>query len=107
MNKRPSMKRFRALIACLFLTSLAVPSLSSAQSRPQTREGPFIGLGFGYGSLCSTCDGERKAGGIVYLKAGQAVHEAGGIVYLKAGQGLFLKGGAGRVLLGEWRSSGS
>ena len=65
------MKRFGVLIACLFLTSLAVPSLSSAQSRPQTREGFFIGFGLGYGSLgCSTCNGGRKAGGILYLKLG-------------------------------------
>ncbi len=76
MNKRPSMKRVGALIACLFLTSLAVPSLSSAQSRPQTREGFFIGFGFGYGSFgCSTCDGEREAGGILYLKLGGTVNE--------------------------------
>ena len=70
------MKQFGALITCLFLTSLAVPSLSSAQSRPQTREGFFIGFGFGYGSFgCSTCDGEREAGGILYLKLGGTVNE--------------------------------
>ncbi len=70
------MKRFGVLIACLFLTSLAVPSLSSAQSRPQTREGFFIGFGLGYGSLgCSTCNGGRKAGGILYLKLGGTVNE--------------------------------
>ncbi len=69
------MRRFGALIACLWLTSLAVPSLSSAQSRPQS-EGVLGGLGLGYGSFgCSTCDGEREAGGILYLKLGGTVNE--------------------------------
>ncbi len=70
------MRRFGALIACLWLTSLAVPSLSSAQSRPQS-EGVLGGLGLGYGSFaCSTCGGGREAGGTVYLKLGVAVSES-------------------------------
>ncbi len=62
------------LAAALVLATNAEPA--QAQSRPQTREGFFIGFGFGWGSLgCSDCSGERESGLSGYFKLGAAVNQ--------------------------------
>ena len=64
--------RRSAVISVLILLFVALAHTNAqAQSRPQTREGFFIGFGFGWGSLgCSTCGGTRTSGLAGYLKLG-------------------------------------
>lgn len=106
----------------VFLAVLVVlPQYATAQGRPQTREGFFIGFGFGGGSFgCEGC-GDRETGGAGHLKLGGAVSpqllvggesnawtkEEGGArltqanlsaiaqFYPSATSGFFLKGGLG------------
>jgi hypothetical protein len=50
-----------------------VPAAAAAQGHPQTREGFWIGFGFGYGSLgfeCSGCTNDREGAFSGYLKMG-------------------------------------
>lgn len=104
-----------------FLAILGVPHDATAQGRPQTREGFFIGFGLGAGSLgCEDC-GDRETGGAGRLTIGGALspqlllagessawtkEEGGGRLthanvsaivqyYLSATSGFFLKGGVG------------
>lgn len=53
--------------------ALVLVSAASAQGRPQTREGFWIGFGFGYGSLgfdCPGCGTDREGAASGYLKLG-------------------------------------
>lgn len=53
--------------------ALVLVSAASAQGRPQTREGFWIGFGLGYGSLgfdCSGCGSDREGAVSGYLKLG-------------------------------------
>lgn len=60
-------------LALLAAAALALVPALSAQGRPQTREGFWIGFGFGYGSLgCEGC-GEREGAVSGYLKMGGTV----------------------------------
>lgn len=69
------MKRLSGFMVVAAMALLLVPQSSAAQSRPQTREGFFIGFGFGWGSLgCKDC-GDREAGVSGYLKLGGTVNE--------------------------------
>ena len=53
-----------------------MPSVSSAQGHPQTREGFFISFGFGPGSIgCDACGGDRESGLSGYLKLGGTLNE--------------------------------
>jgi len=108
---------FLALLLC------SIPAQGIvAQSRPQTREGFFIGFGLGWGSLgCSDCSGDRQSGFSGYLKLGGTVNDrlllgfesngwakkegnvtlsqgnysAAAYFYPTAESGFFLKGGLG------------
>ena len=115
------MSRSMRLLAVLFLAFLTMPSLSSGQDRPQTREGFFIGAGLGWGSL-GVSDGDgRESAASGYLKLGGTlndqvllgaesnawVKDEGGVsmtvtsvtaiiqFYPSPTSGFFLKGGAG------------
>ena len=51
----------------------ATPVAAAAQGHPQTREGFWIGFGFGYGTLgfeCSGCSSDRAGAFSGYLKMG-------------------------------------
>jgi hypothetical protein len=116
------MNRFVGILLVLLCASLVLPDQSAAQSRPQTREGFFIGFGLGWGSLgCSDCSGDRESGLSGYLKLGGTVNDrlllgfesngwtkeesgvrlsqgnASAVAYFypEAESGLFLKGGLG------------
>lgn len=70
------MKRFVPVAVVLLTGLLTVAGTAFGQGRPQTREGFFIGLGLGWGSLgCSDCDGERENGLSGYLKLGGTVND--------------------------------
>ena len=113
------MSRSISLLSVLSLAFLAMPSLSSGQD--QTREGFFIGAGFGWGSL-GVSDGDgRESAASGYLKLGGTlndqvllgaesnawVKDEGGVsmtvtsvtaiiqFYPSSTSGFFLKGGAG------------
>jgi len=61
----------RHLLAALLL--VAAPAAAAAQGHPQTREGFWIGFGFGYGSLgfeCSGCSSDREGAFSGYLMMG-------------------------------------
>ena len=68
------MRRFVSLV--LFVL-LALPALAEAQSRPQTREGFWIGFGLGGGSFgCDECgDEDRLTGAAAYFKLGGTVNQ--------------------------------
>lgn len=68
------MKR-RVLVAAILMAGCIVEPVS-AQVRPQTRDGFFVGFGLGWGSLgCSDCDGEREPGLSGYFKLGGTVSD--------------------------------
>ncbi|NOT06667.1 MAG: hypothetical protein HOP28_00520 [Gemmatimonadales bacterium] len=106
------------LAAAVFASTTAQ---AQSESRPQTRNGFWIGFGLGYGSLgCEDCD-DRAGAGSAYFKLGGTVSQrlliggefngwtkkesgvtlsyshASGVVYFypSARGGLYLKGGAG------------
>ena len=115
------MSRSMTLLSVLFLAFLTIPSLSSGQDRPQTREGFFIGAGLGWGSLGVSGEDGRESAGSGYLKLGGTLNDqvllggesnawvksedgvtttVGGLYgiiqfYLSSTSGFFLKGGAG------------
>ena len=94
------MRRLSALafLAGLSLTLLG-PQDASAQGRPQTREGFFLGFGVGYGSLgCSNCTGDREGGQAGHLMLGGALNDrmllgAETTVWLKEQNGVTLTQG--------------
>ena len=69
------MRRLLGLLVIMGLATFAVPSYVSAQDRPMTRGGFFIGFGFGYGSFSVEDAGEREASGSGYLKLGGTLNE--------------------------------
>lgn len=115
------MIRSATFLGALFAVLVALPQGATAQGRPQTRQGFFIGFGLGGGSFgCAGC-GSRETGAAGYLKFGGAVSprlliagessawtkEEGGArmshanvsaiaqFYPSATSGFFLKGGLG------------
>ncbi len=59
----------------LLASLLSLPHTVSAQDNPQTREGFWIGLGLGWGSLgCSGCS-SRESSGAGVLKLGGTVNQ--------------------------------
>ena len=69
------MRRLSIAVAAAALVALLGVQNGAAQSRPQTREGFFIGFGLGVGSLgCQDC-GSRESGFSGYLKLGGTVNE--------------------------------
>lgn len=115
------MIRSATFLGALLAVLVALPQGATAQGRPQTRQGFFIGFGLGVGSFgCEGC-GSRETGGAGYLKLGGAVSprllvggewsawtkEEGGArvthanvsaiaqFYPSAASGFFLKGGLG------------
>jgi hypothetical protein len=72
---RHLLRRFPAVLPLLLVFAVATPG--SAQ-KPQTREGFWIGFGFGYGGLDITCDGcevDRESGVSGYLKLGGSLSQ--------------------------------
>jgi len=67
------MSRSISLLSVLSLAFLAMPSLSSGQD--QTREGFFIGAGFGWGSLGVTDGDGRESAASGYLKLGGTLND--------------------------------
>ena len=67
------MSRSISLLSVLFLVFLTMPSLSSGQD--QTREGFFIGAGFGWGSLGVTDGDGRESAASGYLKLGGTLND--------------------------------
>lgn len=115
------MRRLPVAVAAAALMLSAGVQNVAAQSRPQTREGFFIGFGLGWGSMgCKDC-GSRESGFSGYLKLGGTVNqqlllgfesngwvkEQSGVTlsqsnasavayfYPEAESGFFLKGGIG------------
>jgi hypothetical protein len=67
------MRHLSRRLAVMTALALVLASAASAQGRPQTREGFWIGFGFGYGSLgfdCPGCGDEREGALSGYLKLG-------------------------------------
>lgn len=59
------MRHLSRRLAVMTALALVLVSTASAQGRPQTREGFWIGFGLGYGSLgfdCSGCGTDRGSG---------------------------------------------
>jgi hypothetical protein len=110
----------KSFLGVLLLTLFALPA--SGQANPQTRQGFWIGFGFGAGSLgCEDCGDERESGVNVNLRMGGTLSQrlliggelngwsksegdatltvgnAGPVVlfYPSANGGFFLKGGLG------------
>lgn len=67
------MRHLSRRLAVMTALALVLVSTASAQGRPQTREGFWIGFGLGYGSLgfdCSGCGTDREGAVSGYLKLG-------------------------------------
>ena len=63
----------RYVLAALVVAMAPAASVASAQGHPQTRDGFWIGFGFGYGSLgfsCNGCSTSREGAFSGYLKMG-------------------------------------
>src|SRR5574342_874795 len=69
----------RKLLAVFILCSVAAPVLPAQDpsgARPNTREGFWIGFGFGLGSTgadCTSCSNDRTSGFSGYLRMGGTV----------------------------------
>ena len=126
------MSRSTLILGMLAATLVVLPQGTDAQ-RPQTREGFFIGLGIGGGSLgCATCDGREGSftgqvtfGGTLTPQLLLGVESSGwtkeendarlthanfGVVahfYPMVTSGLFLSGGVGGSTLEASTTSGS
>jgi len=69
------MRRPTRTLAPAATVLLLIPALASAQERPQTREGFYIGFGLGAGSLgCEDCD-SREWGVSGYLQLGGTLND--------------------------------
>jgi len=68
------MSRSTIMLGLLAAALVAVPQGADAQSRPQTRDGFFIGFGVGGGTFgCSVCGTEREGSLTGHLKLGGTV----------------------------------